>query len=132
MTETLLLDAGLGCFGLAFIIIIVATIACKKLYPKAPPKPQPIETEQPWTLLPRYRCHKEVWALKIKRVHPVTGGGGGAVLIPEEQKVKCFRVGTEYLLRHKPYPGGYFVCYEDGYQSFSPAKAFEAGYTPIP
>jgi hypothetical protein len=30
-----------------------------------------------------------------------------------------------------PQPGGYFVVYKDGYKSFSPAKAFEEGYTRI-
>lgn len=28
--------------------------------------------------------------------------------------------------------GGYFVVYDDGYTSWSPAKAFEDGYTPAP
>ena len=28
-----------------------------------------------------------------------------------------------------PHVGGYYVLYEDGYESFSPAKAFEEGYT---
>ena len=27
--------------------------------------------------------------------------------------------------------GGYYVVYEDGYKSFSPAGAFESGYTPL-
>ncbi|MCK9988658.1 MAG: hypothetical protein AzoDbin1_05130 [Azoarcus sp.] len=27
--------------------------------------------------------------------------------------------------------GGYYVVYEDGYKSFSPAIAFESGYTRI-
>jgi hypothetical protein len=37
-------------------------------------------------------------------------------------------------LRGKPTPqdGWYFVAYEDGYQSFSPAKQFEEGNTPEP
>jgi len=28
-------------------------------------------------------------------------------------------------------PGDYYVVYEDGYKSISPAKAFEEGYTLI-
>lgn len=35
------------------------------------------------------------------------------------------------MAKHKPVAGGYFVVYEDGYESFSPAKAFEEGYTRI-
>ena len=30
-----------------------------------------------------------------------------------------------------PEVGGYYVVYEDGYKSFSPAGAFESGYTPL-
>lgn len=30
-----------------------------------------------------------------------------------------------------PAAGGYYVVYEDGYQSYSPAKAFEDGYAPV-
>lgn len=36
-----------------------------------------------------------------------------------------------WMLRHKPVIGGYYVVYEDGYASFSPVAAFEAGYTRI-
>lgn len=39
------------------------------------------------------------------------------------------RVDTDFLARHTPVAGGYYVVYEDGYKSFSPAKAFEEGYT---
>lgn len=35
----------------------------------------------------------------------------------------------EYVAKHKPEVGGYYVVYEDGYKSFSPASAFESGYT---
>ena len=37
----------------------------------------------------------------------------------------------EWLDKHNPEVGGYYVVYEDGYKSFSPAKAFEEGYTLI-
>ena len=33
--------------------------------------------------------------------------------------------------RHKPKAGGYYVVYDDGYKSYSPAKAFEEGYVRI-
>lgn len=35
----------------------------------------------------------------------------------------------EYLVKHKPQVGGYYVVYDDGYKSFSPAETFEGGYT---
>ena len=34
--------------------------------------------------------------------------------------------------KHKPHAGGYYVVYDDGYKSFSPAKAFEEGYRLLP
>lgn len=33
--------------------------------------------------------------------------------------------------RSKASPGDYFVVYADGYSSWSPAKAFEDGYTKV-
>ena len=38
-------------------------------------------------------------------------------------------VSGDYLGKHTPQLGGYYVVYDDGYSSFSPAKAFEEGYT---
>lgn len=40
-------------------------------------------------------------------------------------------VSKEWLDKHNPQPGGYYVVYQDGYASYSPAKAFEEGYTRI-
>lgn len=36
---------------------------------------------------------------------------------------------AEFYTKHKPEAGSYYVIYEDGYTSISPAKAFEDGYT---
>ncbi len=55
----------------------------------------------------------------------------GAIITPEDAGYAPFAVSEEYIDKHNPQPGGYFVVYDDGYQSFSPAKAFEEGYTPI-
>jgi len=77
--------------------------------------------------LPRYRSHKIVWALKIHRITPYPDGT--AVIDPEEAKYGPIVVSAGYLRKHEPQPGGYYVQYEDGYRSFSPAAAFEAGYT---
>jgi hypothetical protein len=35
------------------------------------------------------------------------------------------------LARSLPVPGDYLVTYDDGYQSISPGKAFEEGYSEI-
>lgn len=116
-------------------------------------------------LMPRYKCHKQVWALKIAELqleslpkwqgrtcrssgrrgsyelrsacgrcerctwelsHPF---GVGAVIVPADAGYGSFHVDRAYLNTHKPEVGGYYVVYRDGYQSFSPAKAFEEGYT---
>lgn len=56
---------------------------------------------------------------------------GGAFVTPEEPRYAGFQVPREYVEKHKPIVGGYYVIYEDGYKSFSPAEAFESGYTRI-
>ena len=80
--------------------------------------------------MPKYKCHKEVWALKIAEITPKFGDGSAEIL-PEEDGYALFRVDGEYVKKHNPQVGGYYVVYEDGYKSFSPAKAFEDGYTLI-
>lgn len=98
-------------------------------------------TSEQMKLAPYYRCHKKVWALKIRRIvlHPlqeefigrVDLAGVDAVIVPERWGFEPFAVTDEFILKHSPAPGGYFVLYEDGYFSYSPAKAFEEGYTEI-
>lgn len=86
--------------------------------------------------MPKYRCHKEVWALKIREVRDTTEPGnetdGSRLLIFEESEAYApMRVDHEYVRKHKPQAGGYYVVYADGYKSWSPALAFEEGYTRI-
>lgn len=78
--------------------------------------------------LPRYRCHKEIGALKIADVVPTPRG---YELHFEDQRFAPHEVSEEWTSKYWPQPGWYFVVYEDGYKSCSPAKAFEAGYTLI-
>lgn len=82
--------------------------------------------------MPRYKCHKEVWALKIEDVIDPTRDGNesdGTRILVVESGYAPFRVPREYVRKHDPQAGGYYVVYEDGYKSFSPAEAFESGYT---
>lgn len=88
--------------------------------------------------MPRYRCHKEVGALKIKQVElhaPIeppgcaSRGFATATITPAEAGYAPIEVDADYVNKHRPEAGGYFVVYADGYRSFSPAKAFEDGYT---
>jgi hypothetical protein len=53
------------------------------------------------------------------------------IITPAELHYDSFFVDQAYMDKHKPEVGGYFVQYDDGYKSFSPAKAFEEGYTRI-
>ena len=78
------------------------------------------------TEMPRYKCHKEVWALQILVIEQPSG-----LITPVDQSYAPFTVSAEYLRKHQPHVGGYYVVYKDGYASFSPAEAFEDGYTRI-
>lgn len=78
--------------------------------------------------IPRYRCHKEVGALRIRHVIP---NPRGIELHFTDARFVPMQVGGDWGVRHKPEPGGYFVAYDDGYTSYSPADAFESGYAPI-
>lgn len=77
--------------------------------------------------MPKYKCHKEVWALKIESIKKVDNDGN-AEITPTDKGFAPFVVSREYAEKHKPHAGGYYVVYEDGYKSFSPAGAFESGY----
>lgn len=90
--------------------------------------------------MPRYQCHKQVYALKIKDIsphpNPDTSGQSvaasyGAVITPFEDGYAPFDVPSEFVMRQRPQVGGYYVVYDDGYASYSPAAAFEAGYTQL-
>lgn len=78
--------------------------------------------------LPRYKCHKEVRAAKILKVFLLDTHTHLLVLDVNRVKTEIAE-SKEYGEKHKPYAGGYYVVYEDGYTSFSPAEAFESGYT---
>jgi hypothetical protein len=76
--------------------------------------------------LPRYKSHKTVWALEIKSV----GGDYKTLLEFVEPGYAPVLAPREIFSRYKPVPGDFFVQYADGYQSFSPRKAFLEGYSP--
>ena len=81
-----------------------------------------------YSMMPRYVSHKTVWALKIKAIE-YSIGYNGAILHFEKEQYRSVQVDADYLNRHRPQSGGYFVLYEGGYISWSPADVFEAGYT---
>ena len=90
--------------------------------------------------MPKYKCIKDVWALKIKSIvfdsdlASQTGRetDGSATFTPEDERYAPIELSSEFVHKHKPVEGGYYVVYKDGYKSFSPASAFEEGYVLIP
>lgn len=112
--------------------------------------------------LPRYKSHKIVEALKIKELRPPEqplykapvcramdyGSGCRACercawlrdvfptapwwMVPAEEGFDRYQLSAAFIAKHKPQVGGYLVFYEDRYESYSPARAFEEGYTRIP
>ena len=60
-----------------------------------------------------------------------TTNEGYWIIVPEEDGYAPFKVSDTFITKHDPHPGGYYVSYADGYTSYSPAKAFEDGYTRI-
>lgn len=85
--------------------------------------------QAPQAEMPRYKSHKEVHALKITGVGPTMGDDSAELFV--ENPFGPIMVGGPWVRKHQPVVGGYYVIYGDGYASFSPAKAFEEGYTRI-
>lgn len=93
-----------------------------------------MSNERAMTTMPQYRCHKKVWALKIKSIDLVRDENRvdiGAIITPEEKGYAPFEVTREYVSKHAPQVGGYLVQYRDGCRSYSPVKEFEEGYSLI-
>lgn len=86
--------------------------------------------------LPQYQSHKKVGGLKIREVvyyrsEPGAETDGSGVLSFIEEGYGKRKVSVEYMRKHKPKAEGYFVVYEGGYESWSPADVFEEGNTLI-
>lgn len=79
--------------------------------------------------MPKYKCHKEVWALKIEQVK--ADNIGRTFLHFADERYAPIEIANGWLMKHMPVPGGYYVQYQDGYASYSPAEAFESGYALI-
>lgn len=97
--------------------------------------------------LPLYNCHKKVRAAKIigvesEPVEPEDGMNPGAILKLQYEEgegptaqvfLPVVFAEWQWLERFapedQPLTNGYLVQYEDGYVSWSPAEAFEKGYT---
>ena len=76
----------------------------------------------------KYKCHKVVEASKIVAVMQ-RGFAGGAWIDTDDYDT--YIMDSLWLIKHTPHVGGYLVRYQDGYMSYSPADAFEDGYTEL-
>lgn len=88
--------------------------------------------------LPLFQCTKKVHAVKISEIYTnvnITSKNGDIthnnIVIYSVNSYSYIVISKEYYEKFKPYPGGYYVVYEDGYESFSPKEAFENGYFEI-
>ncbi len=89
--------------------------------------------------LPTYTCHKHVQAGQIlgiaEQIVEFEGekqaGGRMYTLALAMPDISVYEqlVPIDYITKHQPEVGGYFVRYADGYASYSTAQAFETGYT---
>lgn len=79
--------------------------------------------------IPKYRCHKVVEAFKIAVIRPESPTPDFPVVatLQSFDGLTAF-ADQAYMDKHKPEIGGYWVRYDSGYASFSPAGAFEDGY----
>ncbi len=74
--------------------------------------------------LPQYKAHKIVGAAKVVELITLGGRFDFRLKLETGEEVEFPQGKTD------PDPvGGYYVQYADGYTSWSPAKAFEEGYT---
>ncbi len=86
------------------------------------------------TALSKYRCHKEVKAAKIIGMQQSPCDDAVVLELEGELSEITVQVSAKWLAAHSLVEvGGYYVVYEDadGYTAYSPAKAFEDGYTRI-
>lgn len=76
--------------------------------------------------MPQYQSHKKVWALKVSATIRTPSA---FQLIFEDKRFAPKTVDAAWFHKHRPDQGpGYLVVYQDGYESYSPAAAFEEGY----
>ena len=78
---------------------------------------------------PVYECHKRVRAAKISdpllRIH---GTGKPQIEVEIDGQRQLADVPANIWARGEAMRGDYLVIYDDGYTSWSPRGAFEAGY----
>ena len=79
----------------------------------------------------KYKSHKVVEAAKIESIEKLEDGRDRCLLHYGNYHGEHVVVSHNYMNKHTPQVGGYYVRYPDGYESWSPAQAFEEGYTAV-
>ena len=81
--------------------------------------------------MPVYQSHKRVGALAIAGVE--IHKDGSATIVPQEEGYAPFRTQPGWGERFKGDENdpGVYVLYRGGYESWSPTKAFQEGYTRV-
>jgi hypothetical protein len=77
--------------------------------------------------MPKYERPFTVWALRIAEILP-PAGFEGSMLIPADPERSPFPVTNDFIAKYKPEPGGYYILYANGYQTYMTAEQFEATY----
>jgi len=80
-------------------------------------------------MMPRYQCHKQVWALEIRYINRETPGKVRLTFIDKDYEPLTFDESDPLFARYNPIQRDFYVVYDDGYASISPRDAFLAGYT---
>lgn len=77
-------------------------------------------------MLASWKCHKVV---KTGKIMALPADGPHIPVEDARGATYMLSVPDDTFKRGRPAVGDYIVIYEDGYISWSPAKAFEDGYT---
>lgn len=80
--------------------------------------------------MPKYKSHKEVWALEIEVVSEPLEDGSRYVHFKDTRYSPAL-CPLEMFARYVPTDGDFYVCYRDDYRSFSPKREFLDGYSLI-
>lgn len=70
-----------------------------------------------------YQSHKRVKAAEIRMVD--------VTKLMFDEGIPPVMVTLDFIEKHKPKSGDFYVVYEDGYASISPSHAFTSGYAPV-
>lgn len=81
--------------------------------------------------MPKYKSHREVWALKIAAAE--VNKDGSVTIAPADEGFAAFTTSPDFGLRFKGNDKdlGYYIAYRDGYKSWCPSVEFEDGYSRI-